>query len=152
MGTVKATVKSEKPDPREEREYVSAVRRGEKGRAAGLRATWATYDATQQRVVLELINGYSFGIPLARLPEIASASARELAAVEVVGAGSILHWEALDADYSIPALITTGVGTASAAREFARRGGRATSEAKAAAARANGAKGGRPRKNKATPR
>jgi len=145
MGTLKASASKD-------REYAAAERRGAKIRAAGLLASSATYDRAVGRVVLELINGYSVGIPLARLPEIASASARELAAVDVVGAGSILHWEALDADYSIPALITAGVGTAGAAREFARRGGRARTEAKAAASRANGAKGGRPRKNKAPQR
>lgn len=38
-----------------------------------------------------------------------------------------------------------------AAQQLGRRGGRATSEAKAAAARANGAKGGRPKKTPPTP-
>jgi hypothetical protein len=53
-----------------------------------------------------------------------------------------LHWEALDVDLSIPGLIAGIFGTRS---YMARRAGQATSPAKAAAARANGAKGGRPR-------
>lgn len=36
-------------------------------------------------------------------------------------------------------------------KKFGRKGGKASTDAKAAAARANGRKGGRPRKNPATP-
>ncbi|PZR07781.1 MAG: DUF2442 domain-containing protein, partial [Azospirillum brasilense] len=51
---------------------------------------------------------------------------------------------ALDADLSVPGLLAGLFGT----RAFmARQAGRATSPAKAAAARANGARGGRPRKS-----
>jgi hypothetical protein len=46
-------------------------------------------------------------------------------------------------DYSVPGLVAGIFGTA---RWMAARAGRAGSPAKAAAARANGAKGGRPRK------
>ena len=54
-----------------------------------------------------------------------------------------LHWPQLDEDYSVPGLMN---GVFGAAKWLAARAGRGTSEAKAAAARANGAKGGRPRK------
>ena len=54
-----------------------------------------------------------------------------------------LHWEKLDVDFSVPGLVAGIFGTA---RWMAARAGRASSPAKAAAARANGAKGGRPRK------
>ena len=59
------------------------------------------------------------------------------------GAGYGLHWEALDTDLSLPGLLSGLLGTQA---YMARRAGRATSFAKAAAAKANGAKGGRPRK------
>jgi len=72
------------------------------------------------------------------------ATEDQLAGVEVLGAGSGLHWEALDVDLSVPALLAGLFGTRA---HMARRGGQATSPAKAAAARANGAKGGRPRKS-----
>ena len=62
----------------------------------------------------------------------------------MLGTGTGLHWEALDADLSVPGLLAGLFGT----RAFmARQAGRATSPAKAAAARANGARGGRPRKS-----
>jgi hypothetical protein len=96
--------------------------------------------------MLELRNRHLFGVPIEHLPEIKRARSEELAAVEVIGAGNILHWESLDADYSIPALVVRGIGMPAVASEMARRGGRATSRAKAVAAGANGKKGGRPRK------
>lgn len=127
------------------REYAAAIALGKRERAAGLRAQRAHFDAASRRVILDLISGFSFGIPLARLPEVSRATDAELGEVEVVGAGSILHWENLDADYSVPALILSAVGTKDIARHFGRAGGKVTSDAKAEAARANGAKGGRPR-------
>ena len=111
------------------------------------RATSAHYDAAGSRIIVELTTGYLLGIPLTQFPEISDASPTDLSAVEVLGAGNILHWESLDADYSVPALIGAAVGRTRAAREFARLGGQARTYAKAAAARANGRKGGRPRKS-----
>jgi len=66
-----------------------------------------------------------------------------LSAVEILGAGYGLHWEALDVDVSVPGVLAGLFGT----RAFmARQAGRVSSVKKAAAARENGAKGGRPRK------
>jgi hypothetical protein len=79
------------------------------------RATGARYDASARRVLLELKSGYLFGIPLERLREIKDAPSDVLATVEIVGAGNILHWESLDADYSVPALVIAGVGVSAAA-------------------------------------
>ena len=72
-----------------------------------------------------------------------TASDDELEAVEILGAGYGLHWEALDVDLSVPGLMAGLFGTKA---YMARRAGQATSAAKAAAARENGRKGGRPRK------
>ena len=111
-----------------------------------LRARAARYDPDTERVMIDLAGGILFGVPLARFREIKHAAASDLRLVEVLAAGNILHWESLDADYSVPALILAAIGPARAAREFARLGGRVRTDAKAAAARANGKKGGRPRK------
>ena len=67
--------------------------------------------------------------------------------MEVDGLGFNLHWPALDVDLYVPALVAGIFGTqAWMTRQLARAAGQATSPAKAAAARSNGAKGGRPRK------
>ncbi len=72
-----------------------------------------------------------------------TATEDQLAAAEVLGAGYGLHWEAPDTDLSIPDLLSGLFGTKAF---MARHAGQATSPAKAAAARSNGASGGRPRK------
>jgi hypothetical protein len=71
------------------------------------------------------------------------AAPAAIADVAVIGAGFGLHWPALDLDYTAPRLVN---GVFSTAKWMAARAGRTSSAAKAAAARANGAKGGRPRK------
>jgi hypothetical protein len=61
--------------------------------------------------------------------------------------GFNLHWPTLDVDLYVPALVSGIFGTRDwMSKQLARVAGQAKSPAKAAAARANGAKGGRPRK------
>ena len=118
----------------------------ERGNAARLhepRAVAARYDRKLDRVIVELANGCSFAFPPRLAQGLEGATADQLAAVEILGAGYGLHWEALDADLSVPGLLAGVFGT----RAFmARQAGQARSPAKSAAARINGAKGGRPRK------
>ena len=118
----------------------------ERGRAARLhepRASAARYDRQLGRVVVELTNGCTFTFPPGLAQGLQTATEDQLAQVEILGAGYGLHWEALDADLSMPSLLSGLFGT----RAFmAQHAGRTTSPAKAAAARTNGAKGGRPRK------
>ena len=121
----------------------AALVRGEAARLAEPRAASARYDRQLDRVIVDLTNGCTFAFPPRLAQGLEVATADELAKVEVLGTGSGLHWEALDADLSVPGLLAGLLGTAS---HMARRAGRVTSTAKAAAARANGAKGGRPRR------
>jgi hypothetical protein len=75
------------------------------------------------------------------------ASIEDLALIEISPSGLGLHWPRLDADLFVPALLEGVFGSqAWMAREMGARGGRARSAAKSQAARANGLKGGRPRK------
>lgn len=59
--------------------------------------------------------------------------------------GDALVHRSLDGEIAVPALVVAVLGPRRLSAAFARRGGQRTSKAKAAAARANGAKGGRPR-------
>lgn len=124
-------------------EMDAAFARGEAARRAEPRASAARYDPALDRVVVELTNGCTFAFPPRLAQGLEGATPEQLAAVEVLGAGYGLHWEALDADLSLPGLMAGLFGTAA---HMARQAGRATSPAKAAAARANGARGGRPRR------
>ena len=128
------------------RQITAARRREARERAAGRRAVSASYESDTGRVMIELTSGFVLGFPAAAIPSLANATPQQLAEVAVSPGGSGLHWESLDADLSVPGLLLSCVGRAQKLSELARIAGRATSEAKAAAARANGAKGGRPRK------
>ena len=121
----------------------AALERGRTARAGEPRAAAARYDRTSGRVIVDLENGCTFAFPPRLAQGLEAASDEQLAAVEILGRGYGLHWEALDVDLSLPGLMAGIFGTKA---WMARRAGQATSAAKAAASRANGAKGGRPRK------
>jgi len=122
----------------------AATERGRIARSLEPRASAARYDREAGRIVVELTNGCTFAFPPALAQGLEGATGEELAQVEILGAGYGLHWEGLDADLSIPGLLAGIFGTKA---YMAKRAGQATSPAKAAAARNNGAKGGRPRRS-----
>lgn len=128
------------------RQVPAAWARDARERKTGRRAVSAYYDRDTGRVMMELTSGFVFGFPARAIPALARATPQQLAAVELSPGGSALHWEELDADLSIPGLLLSSVNRSEKLSELARVAGRVTSRAKAAAARANGAKGGRPRK------
>jgi hypothetical protein len=101
------------------------------------------YDAKADRVIVELTNGATFAFPPRLVEGLHNASPAEIGKVEIIGRGFGLHWEGLDLDYTVPGLVSGIFGTA---KWMAAHAGRATSPAKAAASRANGTKGGRPKK------
>jgi len=122
----------------------AAAERGRIAHSEEPLARAARYDRDLGRLVVALTNGCTFTFPPRLAQGLETATEDQLAQVEILGAGYGLHWEALDADLSIPGLLAGLFGTKA---YMARRAGQATSPAKAAAARANGAKGGRPRKS-----
>jgi hypothetical protein len=125
-----------------------AIERGRNVRMNEPRARKVRYDRKSSRIVVDLTNGCTFAFPPALAEGLDSATEAQLAQVDILGAGYGLHWEDLDVDLSVPGLLAGLFGT----RAFmARQAGRATSPAKAAAARSNGSLGGRPRKSAVKP-
>ena len=123
-------------------EIEAAMERGRRAQQTEPRAASARYDRKRGRVIVDLTNGCTFAFPPRMAQGLESATDDELTTVEILGAGYGLHWEALDTDLSVPGLLAGLFGTKA---YMARRAGQAKSPAKAAAARANGTKGGRPR-------
>jgi hypothetical protein len=124
-------------------EIDAALARGEATRHTEPRAASVRYDPVHRRVIAELTNGCSFAFPPESIQGLGQASDAELASVKILGAGYGLHWDQFDIDISVPGLLAGIFGT----RAFmAQQAGRISTPKKAAAARANGSKGGRPRK------
>jgi hypothetical protein len=96
-------------------------------------------------VHVELSTGALFAFPVDIVQGLAGAPDRAIANVEITPSGHGLHWPALDTDLLLEGPLSGVLGTRSWMQAIGRQGGRATSERKAAAARINGARGGRPR-------
>ncbi|WP_136686130.1 DUF2442 domain-containing protein [Falsirhodobacter xinxiangensis] len=129
-----------------EQEFQAATLRGEDVRRRGY-AVRADYDARQNRLVVDLNTGVTIMVPVHLIEELSDASADDLGEIEISPAGTGLHWPRLDADVYVPSLMQGIYGTKRwMAAQLGAVGGSSTSPAKGAAARTNGAKGGRPRK------
>lgn len=125
-----------------------AEAQGRKIEASEPRAAAARFDRATRRVVVDLVNGCSYVFPVELVQELQGGADEALADIVVDGRGFNLHWPSLDVDLYVPALVAGIFGTrAWMVAQMARLAGMARSPAKAAAARANGAKGGRPRKS-----
>jgi len=130
-----------------EAEFEAAKRRGKAMLETEPRAASGRYCRETGRVTVELVNGCAYVFPAALVQDLSDAGPDDLAVIEVDGAGFNLHWPGLDVDLYVPALVSGVFGTRDWMKSaLARQAGRSISAAKAAAARENGRKGGRPRK------
>lgn len=126
-----------------ERANMKAMQRLE----AGPTAIDARYDRRIGRVVIRLSSGLDVSFAPRDAQGLESARPGDLDQIEISPSGLGLHFPKLDADIYLPALLEGFLGSRrwSAARLGA-QGGKARSDAKTAAARANGRLGGRPKK------
>ena len=125
--------------------FARASRAGRRAAKTEPRAARATYLARGGRAADRADQRRGDHRPGQADPGLKGASPSEVGAVEVLGRGGGLHWERLDLDLSVPALVSSVFAGREWMAELGRVGGRRSSAAKAAAARRNGHKGGRPR-------
>jgi hypothetical protein len=127
-------------------QFAAARARGEK-HLRGPRAESAHYDAGRDRIIVRLTTGVEIGFAPRDAEGLRHASRDELGEIEVEAFGLGIHFPRLDADFYVPALLEGVLGSKSwMAARLGATGGAARGEAKAAASRANGKRGGRPRK------
>ncbi len=122
-----------------------------KARQAGFPAIASVrYDRRIGRIVIAFVSGLEVAFAPRHAQGLEHARPDDLADIEVTPSGLGLHFPRLDADLYLPALLDGLLGSRHwLAAEAGRRGGVASTEAKAAAARRNGRLGGRPRKSTA---
>lgn len=108
----------------------------------------ARYDAGSDRIIISLNTGLDLVFPPSLAEGLAGTDTSALSVIEISPSGLGLHWPALDADLYVPGLLQGQFGSRQwLAAELGGQGGRSRSVAKTEAARANGRKGGRPRKS-----
>src|SRR5205814_3666601 len=85
-------------------------------------------------------------IPREELQGMQLATKEQIEQIEILGDGTGLHWPALDLDFYVPGLLRRVYGNKKWMAEIGRSGGSVKSAAKKREERANGMKGGRPRR------
>jgi hypothetical protein len=130
-------------------EIDEATKRADRRRAAEPVAISARYDKGGDRIIIGLSTGYDIAFPPRRAQGLQAAKPHELETIEITPSGFGLHFPKIDADLYLPSLLKGIFGSNQwAAAQLGAHGGRATSKAKAKAAKKNGKLGGRPRKVK----
>ena len=128
-----------------QRQVAEATRLGEEELRTQPWAVSARYDRRTHRLVVQLHQGTILSVPINLVPALNGLADKDVSSVSVLPPGFHLDWPQLDIQVSIAWLLTGMYGSQSVMSVIGRRGGSITSKAKAAATRANGLKGGRPR-------
>ena len=132
------------------KEFVEANRRAREMAATHPHATSARYDRRLGRVLIELSNGLIVAFSPRDAQGLEEATPAALSKIEISPSGFGIRFPKLDADLYLPALLEGFLGSRKwMASRLGAKGGAARSTTKAAAARVNGRKGGRPRKREA---
>jgi hypothetical protein len=104
----------------------------------------AEYIAKWDLFIVALTDDSPLVLPRERSQGLERASEAQLANLQVLALGTSLHWEDLDFDLYVPALVAGIYGTKQRMSRIGRSGGKVKSDTKALAAKNNGLKGGRP--------
>ena len=132
-----------------ERQFDLATKAGQAADATEPRAVAVRYRPEDRKFALDLRNDTTFVFPADKVQGLHGAQDQALARVEVRPDGESLYWPDLDVACTVPRLVMGFFGSKAWMSELARRAGSSTSEAKRAAVRENGKKGGRPKKHAA---
>jgi hypothetical protein len=128
-------------------EFSAATRRAAERRASGPIAVAARYDRRRDRIIVSLNTGVEIAFPPHIAQGLETATPSDLTDIEISPSGFGVHVPKLDAHLYLPALLQGVFGSKTwMAAQLGAAGGKARNSAKRAAARANGKRGGRPRK------
>lgn len=97
-------------------------------------------------LIVGLSNGRRLVFPIEDLQGLGKATHKQIQNYELLGRGTGISFPDLDVDLYVPALIEGVYGNRRWMAQLGKKGGKAKTETKRLAAKANGAKGGRPRR------
>ncbi len=80
----------------------------------------AHYDRDSGLLIIELTNGATYSVPARHLQGLADANDEQIARIDI-GSGHGLHWDELDADFTVGGLLAGRFGTAKYMAEFRKR-------------------------------
>jgi len=143
-----------KPDQINDAKYAAALAAGRAEAENEIRAQAIRYVPERDAIEIVTSRNVGFLIPRQWIGALQDIPAEGLRRLEIWPDGSAIELEDQDIHISVHGLLTAILPAMLPSRAiaaiFASRGGQATSRAKQSSSRANGRKGGRPRKRKAT--
>jgi hypothetical protein len=95
-------------------------------------------------LIVGLSNQRRLAIPVEDVQGLGNATREQMRKYKLIGRGTGISFPELDVDLYVPALIEGVYGNRRWMAQLGKKGGKARTEAKRIAARANGARGGRP--------
>jgi hypothetical protein len=129
-------------------EFKEANARAKALQASTPAATSAYYDRKSRNIIVKLSTGIGIFFSPQDAQGLEEGTPAQLSEIEITPSGFGLHFPKLDADLYVPSLLEGILGSRKwMAARLGAAGGASRSKPKAAAARANGALGGRPRKS-----
>jgi hypothetical protein len=142
---------TKKPKEITDAEYAAALTIGRTDAETEIRARRVQYVPERDAIEIVTNRNFGFSIPRVSVHALDDVPTEELAKLELWPDGSVIELGNRDIHISVHGLLTALLPEMLPARAvasaFASRGGQSTSDAKRRSARANGRKGGRPRKH-----
>lgn len=129
-----------------EEELGQAIAAGRRRRSVERRAAGVRYDPDRDAIEIDLTDGAAVRLPRKMVAEFRAVPPADMAAIRVSPAGYGIRLDGHDINISVHGLIGALATAGDMAAALGQRGGAVRSDAKRVSARANGAKGGRPRK------
>jgi hypothetical protein len=134
------------PHPTTEEALNAALEAGRDRRQTERRAGSVRYNARKDAVEIELTDGAAVRIPRKMIAELRDIPRADMRGLRVSPVGYAIKLDAHDIGISVHGLMAALAAPSDMAASLGRLGGLVRSEKKRESARANGAKGGRPRK------
>ena len=132
------------------KEFLAATRRAKMMQANNPRAIAAHYNKKMNRIIISLSTKVEVMFNPSDVQGLENAKPSQLEEIEITPSGFGLYFPELDEGINVLNLIEGTMGSRKwMAARLGAEGGKARTKAKASAARANGALGGRPRKHAA---